>query len=233
MGGAMTKVKPEASTNRLPGSSQAIVLVDDHPLIRHGLAAAIQARFPGLNLALSSTAEEGLILARKILAWPEPTRLLVLLDLSLPGLSGLSAIQNFRDLAGPITIITLSGNDEDLRVGACLGSGADAFVSKAAPVEMLLDVVQQSLSTSLKSGTWLSACGFRDSSTIQRLKITGRQLQVLLMTCSGASNRDIANELEITEITAKTHVSGVFKALGVASRTQAILMAQQLGLVTT
>jgi DNA-binding NarL/FixJ family response regulator len=173
-----------------------------------------------------------LILARKILAWPEPTSLHILLDLSLPGLSGLSAIQNFRELSENISIITLSGNDEDLRVGACLGSGANAFVSKAAPVEVLLDVIQQSLQNSLKPGTWLSAYGFRDSSSIQRLKLTGRQLQVLLMICSGASNRDIAQELEITEITAKTHVSGVFKALGVASRTQAILMAQQLGLAS-
>ncbi len=233
MGEAITRLKPAASSNRVPGSSQSIILVDDHPLIRHGLAAAIQARFPGLNLALSSTAEEGLILARKILAWPEPTRLIILLDLSLPGLSGLSAIQNFRDLAGPITIITLSGNDEDLRVGACLGSGADAFVSKAAPIELLLDVLQRSLNATLTSGTWLSACGFRDSTTIHRLKLTGRQLQVLLMICGGASNREIADELEITEITAKTHVSGVFKALEVASRTQAILMAQRLGLVAT
>ncbi|MGA1154998.1 MAG: response regulator, partial [Burkholderiaceae bacterium] len=195
MGKAVTKQAPRASSNRLSGSSQAVILVDDHPLIRHGLAAAIQTRFPGLNLAVSSTAEEGLILARKILAWPEPTSLHILLDLSLPGLSGLSAIQNFRELSENISIITLSGNDEDLRVGACLGSGANAFVSKAAPVEVLLDVIQQSLQNSLKPGTWLSAYGFRDSSSIQRLKLTGRQLQVLLMICSGASNRDIAQEL--------------------------------------
>ena len=232
MGKAVTKQAPRASSNRLSGSSQAVILVDDHPLIRHGLAAAIQTRFPGLNLAVSSTAEEGLILARKILAWPEPTSLHILLDLSLPGLSGLSAIQNFRELSENIAIITLSGNDEDLRVGACLGSGANAFVSKAAPVEVLLDVIQQSLQNSLKPGTWLSAYGFRDSSSIQRLKLTGRQLQVLLMICSGASNRDIAQELEITEITANTHVSAVFKVLGVASRTQAISMAQQLGLAS-
>jgi DNA-binding NarL/FixJ family response regulator len=232
MGKAVTRKAPQASSNRFTESSQAVILVDDHPLIRHALAAAIQTRFPGLNLAVSSTAEEGLILARKILAWPEPTSLHILLDLSLPGLSGLSAIQNFRELSEHISIITLSGNDEDLRVGACLGSGANAFVSKAAPIEVLLDVIQQSLQNTLKLGTWLSAYGFRDSSTIQRLKLTGRQLQVLLMICSGLSNRDIAQELDITEITAKTHVSGVFKALGVASRTQAILMAQQLGLVS-
>ena len=83
---------------------------------------------------------------------------------------------------------------------------------------------------SLLKGTWLSARGLADSSSLNRIALTDRQLQVLSMICEGKSNREIADSLGISEITAKSHVGGIFRELHVASRTQAVLVAQRLGL---
>jgi ATP/maltotriose-dependent transcriptional regulator MalT len=82
----------------------------------------------------------------------------------------------------------------------------------------------------LIKGTWLSARGLADSSALTRIALTERQVQVLSMICQGMSNREIADQLGITEITAKSHVGGIFRELHVASRTQAVLVAQKLGL---
>jgi ATP/maltotriose-dependent transcriptional regulator MalT len=84
----------------------------------------------------------------------------------------------------------------------------------------------------LQTGEWLSSSGAADSASIKRITLTDRQLQVLSMICQGNSNREIADSLGITEITAKSHVGAIFRELQVVSRTQAVLVAQRLGLFT-
>ena len=157
---------------------------------------------------------------------------LVLMDLGLPGLGGLEAIRHVLSLSESLTLITVSGNDDDLQVSACLGSGSFAFISKAAPFDDTMEVISQAIHGTLQKGTWLSARGIDDASRLARITLTDRQIQVLAMICQGSSNRDIADKLGITEITAKSHVGSIFRSLGVASRTQAVLVAQRLGLST-
>ena len=127
-------------------------------------------------------------------------------------------------------MIAISGNDDPLQVGACLGAGAAAFISKASPTDDAITIVAQAVEGTLIKGTWLSARGLADSSALNRIALTERQVQVLSMICQGMSNREIADQLGITEITAKSHVGGIFRELHVASRTQAVLVAQKLGL---
>jgi DNA-binding NarL/FixJ family response regulator len=208
-----------------------ILIVDDHPLIRRALAESIAEACPTGTVLTAATAEEALIVAKS--HGQTGSRLIALMDLGLPGLSGLAAIQAMHQVTPDALVITVSGTDDETQVSAALGAGAVAFVSKGAPIEGLIQVVSQALANALPRGTWLSAQGYRDSGGLKAMSLTDRQIQVLAMICEGRSNREIALALGITEITAKSHVSGLFRALGVVSRTQAVLAAQRLGLSST
>ncbi len=205
-----------------------LLLVDDHPLIRRALAESISDALPGARVLTSASAEEAIVVAKTQMQ--QGMKVIALMDLGLPGLSGLGAIHALKALEGDLLIITVSGTDDEAQVSAALGAGAFAFVSKGAPIEGLIQVVTDALAGSLAAGTWLSAQGYRDSSTLSPIDLTDRQVQVLSMICEGRNNREIAAALGISEITAKSHVSGLFRALGVVSRTQAVLAAQRLGL---
>ncbi len=212
--------------------AQSFLVVDDHPMIRLAMADALRARFPELRVESCSNAEDGIALLEAALKKSKKIRWWVLIDLGLPGLGGLAAIRRVLSLGPEISIITVSGSDDELQVGACLGAGSSAFISKGAPMEDMLSLVSRALEGELQPGEWLSSSGAADSASIKRITLTDRQLQVLSMICQGNSNREIADSLGITEITAKSHVGAIFRELQVVSRTQAVLVAQRLGLFT-
>lgn len=211
-------------------ASPSLLIIDDHPIIRVALADALRKRFPHLRLETVGDAESGIALLKQEIKKRKTPPWLVLIDLGLPGISGLAAITQLLALSESIQVIAISGNDDALQVGACLGAGAAAFISKAAPTDDAITIVAQAVEGTLIKGTWLSARGLTDSSALNRIALTERQVQVLSMICQGMSNREIADQLGITEITAKSHVGGIFRELHVASRTQAVLVAQKLGL---
>lgn len=208
----------------------SLLIIDDHPMIRAAMAEALRARFPKLRLETSGDAEAGLALLKSELKKKKDHPWWVLVDLGLPGMGGLEALRRMQEMGPAVRAITVSGNDDELQVGACFGAGASAFISKAAPIDDTVTIVAQALDGTLLKGTWLSARGLADSSALNRIALTDRQLQVLSMICEGKSNREIADSLGISEITAKSHVGGIFRELHVASRTQAVLVAQKLGL---
>lgn len=210
--------------------SPSLLIIDDHPIIRVALADALRKRFPRLRLEAVGDAESGIALLKQDIKKRKTQHWWVLIDLGLPGISGLAAISQLLALSESVQVIAISGNDDPLQVGACLGAGASAFISKASPTDDAITIVAQAVEGTLIKGTWLSARGLADSSALTRIALTERQVQVLSMICQGMSNREIADQLGITEITAKSHVGGIFRELHVASRTQAVLVAQKLGL---
>jgi DNA-binding NarL/FixJ family response regulator len=211
--------------------SPSLLIIDDHPIIRAALADALRKRFPRVRLEAVGDAESGIALLKQELKKRKSAPWWVLIDLGLPGMGGLAGITHLLALSDSVQVIAVSGNDDALQVGACFGAGAAAFISKAAPTEDAIRIVAQAMEGAIIKGTWLSARGLADSSVLNRIALTERQLQVLSMICQGMSNREIADQLGITEITAKSHVGGIFRELHVASRTQAVLVAQKLGLV--
>lgn len=208
----------------------SLLIVDDHPMIRVALADALRARFPTLRLETCGDAETGIAQLKGDLRRRKDHPWWVLMDLGLPGIGGLEAIRAVTALGPSVRVITISGNDDELQVGAAIGAGSSAFVSKAAPLDDTVTIVAQAIDGTLLRGTWLSAHGLADSSQLNQIALTDRQVQVLSMICQGMSNREIADSLGITEITAKSHVGSIFRELHVASRTQAVLVAQRLGL---
>jgi len=211
-------------------TSPSLLIIDDHPMVRIAMADALRTRLPKIRLETTGDAETGLALLHAELRKKKEQPWWVLMDLGLPGLAGLAAIQTVLASSPSVRVITVSGNDDELQVGACFGAGSSAFISKAAPLEDTVSIVAQAIEGSLIKGTWLSATGLADSSALTQIALTERQIQVLSMVCQGMSNREIADSLGITEITAKSHVGAIFRELHVASRTQAVLVAQKLGL---
>lgn len=205
-----------------------ILVVEDHPLYRQALERILGVSFPQASVLARRTGEEAL----EILALQPAETIrgaVLLLDLSLPGLSGLELLD--KVLAGfpELQVVVISASDDPLRVGACLGAGISAFVSKAAAPERIVDLVGEALRAPLREQVWLGADGPCDVESLKRIHLTARQLQVLALICRGMTNRDIASALDIIEATVKAHVSAIFKELGVVSRTQALLAAQRLG----
>lgn len=205
-----------------------VLVVEDHPLYKQALESLMRLSFPSAVVASGSSAEEAFeFLAGQPAAAIQAS--VLLLDLSLPGLSGLELIDRVHSEYPDLQIVVISGSDDSMKVGACLGAGVGAFVSKSTPPDRIVDLIGRALRDRLQEQTWLTVEGPRSLDGLKRLHLTSRQVQVLGLICQGLTNRQIADELEIIEATAKAHVSAIFKELGVVSRTQALLAAQRLG----
>lgn len=206
-----------------------ILLVDDHPLFHEGLASAFGRLAPDLQIVSADSAEAGLEILRES-AGVE----LLLIDLMLPGIDGLSALSRYAAEFPHIPRMLISGKDDENVLRQARDAGASGFLHKSLPLEKLL----AALRSVLDGGAF-----FEPSSTNTApppaprtdgdpsLDLTLRQLEVLKLLGSGRSNKEISSELAIADRTVRAHLTELFRALGVTSRTQAVLAAQRLGLL--
>ena len=209
-------------------SKPFVLIVEDHPLYKQALDDLMRLSFPDAAVLTAGDAAEAFAIIDA-----ERTEVVdasvVLLDLSLPGLSGLELIDQVHTRYPGLQIVVISGSDDPLRVSVCLGAGVRAFVSKSTPPDRIVDLIGRALRGRVTNAVWLAADGQRNLDSLQRVHLTSRQVQVLGLICQGYTNKQIADALQIIEATAKAHVSAIFKELGVVSRTQALLAAQRLG----
>lgn len=209
-----------------------VLVIKDHPIYKHALEGLVRRSFPSVLVASGSSVVEAL----EFLAGESPVTVqasVLVLDLSLPGLSCLELIDRVQSAYPGLQIVLISSSDDAMKVGACLGPGVVAFVSKSTPTDRFMDLIGRALRERLSEPVWLTLEGARGVDGLKPLKLTPRQIQVLGLICRGMSNRQIAGELQIIEATAKAHVSAIFKELGVASRTQAVLAARRLSILDT
>lgn len=214
------------------------LVVDDHPLIQEAVGNVLRRLEPSVQVDFASDCEHGLELAAAV---GEPD--LVLLDLTLPGISGIPALKLWRARFPSVPVIVVSASADQLTVLAAMDAGAAGFISKSSSNE----VMQNAVRLVLGGGKYLpmealKACG--DAAEIPlrargarlstaTLGLTGRQTEVLRLIACGASNKVICRELGLAERTVKAHVTAVFRALKVSSRTQAAIEAARLGLGTS
>tara|TARA_A100001011_G_C14012915_1_gene716200 strand:+ start:72 stop:728 length:657 start_codon:yes stop_codon:yes gene_type:complete len=208
------------------------LIVDDHPMIRESMGDALESKFEGAIVKKIDSSENALEFLTPFARQGKESSWWVLMDLGLPGISGLAAIRLILALGSVIKLITVSGNDDELQVGACIGAGVLAFVSKGASIDDTLELIDNLIEEKIKPGAWLSSRGLSNTQEIKKIQLTDRQMQVLSMICQGKTNREISSALGITEITAKSHVGGIFRELHVINRTQAVLVAQRLGITS-
>ncbi len=213
------------------------LVVDDHPLIQEAVSNVLRRLEPEAAIDMAGDCEHGLDLAGH---GTEPD--LVLLDLNLPGLSGIPALKLWRTRFPGIPVVVLSALTDQQTVLAAIGSGAAGFIPKSSSNEVMLNALRLVLAGGKylppevlwrSGGDKITPPRARHGTTlaVETLGLSGRQAEVLKLIASGASNKVICRELGLAERTVKAHVTAVFRALKVTSRTQAAIEASKLGLV--
>jgi len=206
-----------------------LIIIEDHPLYKQALINLMKLSFPDQEIQGFSASEEAL----EFLSKQSNTKIsnsLALMDLTLPGLSGIELIHKTISLYPDLQVAVISGSEDKVLVATCLGAGVRAFISKNTPPDRIVDLIGRALRKGLIEQTWLNDKGTQSIKDIPRIKLTARQLEVLRLVCRGYTNKQIADHLETVEATAKAHVSAILRELDVENRTQAVLLAQNLGL---
>lgn len=221
-----------------------MLLIDDHTLFRNGLKFLLS----DLDAQLEFVEADGI---RGIAPDDGASPIdLALLDLHLPGASGVDALAALRALLPDTTVVIVTGDEDPMLIRDCIDAGAAGFIPKSSTPQVLITALRLVLA----GGTYLpphvlgaspqvapslpngrpdngngNGNGQREPTTpVDRL--TGRQFDVLMLAIRGKSNKVIARELDLSEGTVKQHLSAAFRTLGVNNRTEAVFVAAELGL---
>jgi DNA-binding NarL/FixJ family response regulator len=225
-----------------------VLLIDDHPLI----LSALQTVIEGLGDAVEVVGADSAAAARQTLQARQDFDL-VLLDLHLGDASGFDVLDEFRAAYPALPVVVISASDRASDVIRAIDQGAMGFIPKRTSTEMLA----QALKLVMSGGIYVppmslgnagprnlvpedapnklrqiqelaSAASFQSSTGLEGLSLTPRQTDVLALLLQGKPNKIIARELGVSVETIKDHVAAVLKALGVSSRTQAVLAVSQM-----
>jgi two-component system, NarL family, response regulator len=199
-----------------------VLVVDDHPIMRVGITAIINARTDMVAVAQAGTGEEAVDLFEQYL--PDIT----LMDLRLPGMSGVEAIRTIRRRHPHACFVVLTTYEGDEDIYQALEAGARGYIIKGMPHEALVDALRRVHA----GGRFLPSPVSRAlASRTADSDLSAREREVLSLLARGESNKEIALHLGITEATVKCHVSVILMRLQVTDRTQAVVAALQRGLV--
>mgnify|MGYP000141507803 CR=1 FL=1 len=205
-----------------------IVIADDHPLFRDALKQALTALYRDIHIAEAGSLEEAV---RLLDAAEEPFDL-VLFDLKMPGVQGLSGLVFLRAQFPDMPVVVVSATEDAAVIRRALDLGASGFIPKSTPV----DTIRSGIAAVLGGDIWVPgdmAPAGRPDSEIDMLAarlatLTPQQARVLMMLREGLLNKQIAYELGVSEATVKAHVSAILQKLGVESRTQAVIAASRI-----
>lgn len=199
-----------------------LLAVDDHPLIRGGLAALIGAESDMLLVGEAADGEAALEMYREL----RPD--VVLMDLRMPVMDGLSAIRAIRDEFPDARIIALTTYDGDEDIHRALSAGAKGYLLKDMLRTELLQVIR-----SVHRGYRVipPAVAAKIAEFTPRMELTARELEVLQLMAKGRSNPEIAALLGRAESTMKVHVRSILQKLGTDDRTEAVTIAVRRGII--
>jgi DNA-binding NarL/FixJ family response regulator len=199
-----------------------VMLVDDHPIVRIGLAALI-GTLPDMEaVAQAGGGQEAIALHRQ--HQPDVT----LMDLRLPDISGVEAIRAIRAESPEARFIVLTTYEGDEDIHQALQAGARGYIIKGLPHDMLTDAIKRVHA----GGRYLPQVVKETlASRTPSSDLSQREREVLVRIAQGKSNREIANELSLAEITVKCRVSAILERLDAHDRTEAVVLALQRGLL--
>ncbi|MGI5281844.1 response regulator [Nonomuraea polychroma] len=209
-----------------------IVIADDQAMVRAGLRMVVDSD-PGMEVV--GEAADG----REAVAVSGRTRPdIVLMDISMPRLDGLSAAKELLGTPSPPKIITLTTFDTDENLYAALRAGTSGFLLKVSPPEQLIEAIRvvhagdALLDPAVTSRVIATFAGRADPAPSPMLaELTPRELEVLRLLARGLTNAEIAGELYVGEATVKTHVARVLMKLSLRDRAQAVVFAYETGVV--
>ncbi len=209
-----------------------LLVVDDHPVLREGLVALLRQLGPDAVVLEAGDAQAALRLLEE-----EQDLDVVILDLVMPGMNGLSALPEFGRNRPDLPVIVLSSSEEPRDARKALAQGALGYVPKSASQHTLISAIKLVLQGEIYVPPLiLNEMGARAGSTPTRgedggSNLTPRQIEVLRRLSEGQPNKIIAHELNLSEKTVKAHITAIFKALNVVNRTQAAAVGRESGLI--
>ena len=198
--------------------SKSLLIVDDHPVYRDALREKLSSEFSkeGIEVTVASNANEGLsLLGQSNQNW------VVLLDVLMPGLSGLAGIKVFKNIPNVEHVVSISGLDVNAWEPNTASAGASLFLSKDSTADFIILKLKPLLAIDP------SYVGVKENLEPKEFRLTQRQLEVLDLIAQGHPNKIIADYLDISEQTVKIHINQIFKELRVFNRTQAMIKAQK------
>lgn len=210
-----------------------ILVADDHPLFRDAIKSIITEKFPGYELLETASLNEAILLVDD-----NPDIDLILLDLNMPGMDGLTGIVKMRNHAPEIPLGIISAEEDKSVVLQTVGYGAVGFIPKSSA----RDTIEQAIGQILDGQVYMPADIIRGSTTQTSTRagqqtdidlknmsyLTRKQLQVFEQMAKGKSNKQIAYEMNIAETTVKAHVSAILHKMNVKNRIQAVLCASNI-----
>ena len=209
-------------------AGHSFVIADDHPLFRGALREAIT----GIG-DVGAIHEAGDFESAKALVLANEDIDLILLDLSMPGASGLSGLISLRGIHPTVPMVVISAHDDAATIRRALDLGASGFISKSASMDEIRDAVRAVLAGDIAAPVGVDLGVERDPEISDLIKrqptLTPQQTRVLGMLAEGLLNKQIAYELSVSEATIKAHVSAILQKLGVDSRTQAVIQLAKIG----
>jgi DNA-binding NarL/FixJ family response regulator len=203
-----------------------IVIVDDHPLFRDALKVTLQNRLAKASIEAAGSLDEAAVLlgAREVD--------LALLDLTMPGVQGLSGLLYLRTQFPSLPVVVISATEDRAVARKCIAFGAAGYIPKSSSVATVNEAIDKVL-----AGEVFLPPEFEGESEPDReaetlaaklSTLTPQQVRVLMMLSQGLLNKQIAYELSVSEATVKAHVSAILTKLGVESRTQAVILAARI-----
>jgi two-component system NarL family response regulator len=213
---------PREGGEAAAGGRIRVLIADDHPLVRRGLAAIINMEDDAIVVGEAGNGEEAVEQWRRLR--PDVT----LMDLRMPKVEGVQAIRRIRaeDPAAGIIVLTTFDHDEDIYAG--LRAGAKAYLLKDVQPEELFRCIRAVHAGEAYLQPRVAA---KLAQRVQEDPLTEREVQILKLLAQGKSNRAIGQALFITESTVKSHLKSLFVKLDVTSRAEAIALAARRGLI--
>jgi len=210
-----------------------LLVIEDHALVREGLVQTLRQLADEVDISAVADYDGAVAQLENVGGFD-----LALLDLGLPGIDGLSCLKAFRKRYPAMPVVILSAFDDAQTVDRAMKSGAASFVPKTYSSERLLTVLREVLAGQVFTPDPVPAASVAISPPLKAsggvdpadFGLSERLAEVLGLMASGKSNRDIAKLLGLTEGTVKVHMTRIFKALRVTSRTQAMVVVNRRGI---
>ncbi len=199
-----------------------VILADDHPVVRDGLAAIINQQPDMQVVAEAADGEEAIALFHR----EQPD--VMVLDLRMPKRDGVAVVEQVLGVNPKARLLIMTTFDGDEDIFRCLSQGAKGYLLKDSPRQEILNAIR---AVSQDQPYTSSSIAAKALQRMAKPNLTKREVDVIQLLAQGRSNKDIARRLSITEGTAKTHVKSILLKLDAISRTEAVTVAHKRGLV--
>ncbi len=208
-----------------------VLIADDHPVYRQGLAQFFNQQADIQVIAQASNGEEAIQLAQELK--PE----VVIMDIVLPGINGIEAIREIKKTQPDIAILALSAYDHEAYMVASLQAGASGYMLKNASVNDLIEAVHVMRDGGLvfkvtNFNELLRKAQILKNGDVQTPNLPAREVEVVRLVARGMSNHDISVQLKISESTVEYHLGRIFRRLKLNSRTELVYHALRAGWIS-